>query len=127
MPPADGDKGGEAAGDLLAAASEWPCPGCGGKLANPDEWGCASCQRKYPPALLKAASDYFDYAVQLSTGERIFFCHARLHGDWVTLLDVNTDSTPARPWEVTLGIPAPRGLDVRLDAIIWAADAPWGS
>ena len=34
---------------------------------------CESCRYLYPPALLKAAGDYFDYALRLSTGEIIRF------------------------------------------------------
>jgi hypothetical protein len=50
-----------------------------------DEVVCDSCQRLYPPSLLKAAADYFDYVLRLSSGEIIRFCSAEINGDYVTL------------------------------------------
>ncbi len=113
--------GEEAAGDLLAAS----CPGCGFPYNSDSGFGCRDCLRKYGPALIKAAVDYFDYAVKLRTGETLFFHTAELHGDWVLLLDENESAE--QTWEQTIGVRSPRGLCVHLDAIVWASDAPWGS
>lgn len=108
------------------------CCGCGTTLGmfDPDSFGvgvawpidCPDCRRKYPPSLLKAASDYFDYALQLRTGEIIRFSQAAIHGEFVTLeLQDNHEQPNALPY------PFPRGVDVRISDIVWCADAPEGS
>jgi hypothetical protein len=111
-----------AAGDMPAAV----CLACGGPVDGDREWACQPCGRRYPAALVKAAGDHFDYVARLSTGETVFFHSATLRGDWVTL---HRDSTGGLgpTWEQTFGVPCPRGMDVRVDAIVWVADAPWGS
>jgi hypothetical protein len=86
---------------------------------------CRPCRLRYPPALLKATCDYFDYALRLRTGETIFFCSATIQGDFVHLtLDGSIcqhQGEPAPPY------PFERGVDVRAADIVWCADAPFGS
>jgi hypothetical protein len=82
---------------------------------------CKTCQRRYPPSLIKASLDEYDYACRLVTGEIIRFTSAAIHGDYVTL-GVNTEEQE-RPLPFTFD----RGIDVRIKDIVWCADAPNGS
>lgn len=75
-----------------------------------------------PPSLLKATQDYFDYALKLTTGEVIRFAQAKIHGDYVTL-----EPLFGEPFKFHRDYHCPRGVDVRLDQIVWCADAPEGS
>ncbi len=91
---------------------------------------CNACDQRYPPSLIKAASDPFDYACRLVTGEVIRFDHATIHGDYVTLecgsfFDAFADNDT--PKAQRLPYPCPRGVDVRVADIVWCADAPQGS
>ena len=81
---------------------------------------------RYPPSLRKATEDTFDYALRLTTGEIIRFQYAELHGDYVTLHA--GDGPDGKGFESSaLRHPCPRGIDVRVDQIVWCADAPEGS
>lgn len=92
---------------------------------HPDqEWVvCRACAQGIPAALQKAAVDYFDYALGLETGEVIFFHQATVNGRWVHL-DVG-DAASINGCDNRF--PFERGVDVRLDRIVWVADAPFGS
>ena len=88
----------------------------------------------WPPALVKAVDDPFDYAIGLKDGTVIFFEYAISCGgnhEWVTLRFQRIhDGTPAyqRSFNKTHGIGGnDRGLQVRVSEIVWAADAPYGS
>jgi hypothetical protein len=90
---------------------------------------CPNCRRFYPPSLLKASEDFFDYALRLSSGEIICFRTAKIHGDYVTLYvddpicdyQCFSDKNPDLPFGFA------RGIDVRLSEIVWCADTPQGS
>jgi hypothetical protein len=82
---------------------------------------CNACNPLYPRSLLKATCDEFDYALRLSSGEIIRFRSAEIHGDYVRLSDVEKGDEQPLPFIFD------RGIDVRLSAIIWCADAPNGS
>jgi hypothetical protein len=70
-------------------------------------------------ALAKACTDHFSYALKLSTGEHIFFDFAKpLAPDWVHLVGARI-SYNASPYD--------RGMDVRISAIVWVVDAPFGT
>jgi len=91
---------------------------------------CIDCRRRYPASLLKAVSDNpFDYACKLATGETVRFSGALIRGDWVELSGVDGPNCSAdKDYGVEgLRFPCPRGVDVRIDHIIWCADAPEGS
>jgi hypothetical protein len=85
---------------------------------------CAPCRLKYPPSLLKATYDYFDYALQLRTGEVFYFASATIYGDFVSLELIDD---PTREREPRRRYPFERGIDVRASDIVWCADAPYGS
>jgi len=86
---------------------------------------CNSCAKRFPDSLLKATVDPFEYAMKLRTGETILFSEAALNGRWVTLtLHPANHSLAVRAGQPIL---APRGLEVRLDDIVWCCDAPFGS
>lgn len=73
----------------------------------------------YPPALKKACGDSFEYAIVLRDGTRIVFTEARaIDETWVHIAGVTSS-----PYAHILD----RGLDLRVDSILWAADAPNGS
>jgi hypothetical protein len=83
---------------------------------------CRACRHKYPPSLLKAVIDDFGSALKLRTGEVIRFVRADPKGDYVTL---HTDS---EHWGDDFSHPlpylCPRGVDVRVEDIVWCVDAP---
>lgn len=93
----------------------------------------------YPPSLVKACCDPFDYALGLRDGRVIEFYTAFAHGDWVTLVGQEewhtwTDAEGNRKSQATgdtpvAGLPyaCPRGVDIRVADIVWCADAPNGS
>lgn len=69
------------------------------------------------PVLTKALHDPFFYAVGLRSGETIHFERAERTGNFLILHEHDAD----------LPFPCPRGVQVRIDDIAWAADAPEGS
>jgi hypothetical protein len=91
------------------------------------------CERhatRYPPSLIKAACDPYDYALRIVTGEVVYFYACTLHEDWVHIEALDGDlrrSLHAEIKEADLSIKAERGLDIRLEHIVWCADAPFGS
>lgn len=107
---------------------ETHCCACEAPIICPDDVAysgpaCTYCERRYPNALLKACFDQpFDYALRLRTGETWRFSGARIRGMFVTL---TFDRLQRAGLESTF--PFPRGVDVRVDDILWVADAPEGS
>ena len=103
------------------------CDRCGINVGS-HAWGfCQPCIDKYSFALLKSTVDPFDYAMRLSSGEIIYYDECSINGDWVSIRrpiqkgpDVNSVQGPKLP-------PFERGVDIRLDDIVWVADAPYGS
>jgi hypothetical protein len=80
------------------------------------------------PALAKACLDDFDYALRLKSGEVIRFTSAEWHGNgWLTLNGIDPAEDFRPPHRQDLPFPADRGVDVRLDDILWVMDAPCGS
>jgi hypothetical protein len=83
----------------------------------------------YPPALVKACEDPFDYALKLRTGELWYFNEATpINREWVSINTVEAfgHSDEASRLE-TKRPPFDRGVDVRVSDIVWVADAPHGS
>jgi hypothetical protein len=88
----------------------------------------------WPPALIKAVDDPFDYALRLKDGSLIFFEYAVPCGknnEWVSLhfQDMHYGS---KVWGMSFNHNfniggKDRGLEVRVSEIVWAADAPYGS
>lgn len=77
------------------------------------------------PALEKACSDSFDYALKLRTGEVIRFEYARIiDRDWVHLTLMSREDQPTG---FQVPYPADRGMDIRISDIVWVMDAPLGS
>jgi hypothetical protein len=101
------------------------CPACGvNRVQQSFEQSdsvCYPCQKRYPASLLKASVDPFDYALKLITGEVVRFESASINGDYVHLEGVRSDDSGGLPYGFA------RGVDVRVDAIAWCADAPEGS
>jgi hypothetical protein len=88
---------------------------------------CPSCIMKYPPAILKAMGDPFIYAIGLRDGTVLFIeCVTEIHGDWITVRLSEETSEHVERMRRTFP-PCPRGLNIRLSDIVWAADAPYGS
>jgi len=79
----------------------------------------------WPPALVKACTDSFSYALGLRTGQTIWFESAAVaNSEWVTLFLVEDWLTETKNQGVPL---CPRGIDVRMADIMWVADAPDGT
>ena len=88
----------------------------------------------WPPALIKAVNDPFDYALRLKDGSLIFFEYAIPCGknnEWASLYfqDIHSWSEVWRgSFNHTFAVGGyARGLEVRVSEIVWAADAPFGS
>lgn len=109
------------------------CMQCGEPTTTEAAWGnwCDWCLAKYGHHLLKSTIDEFEYAIRLVSGDLIYYNQATIAGDWVTIeaenivprkgfLSVSEAPPTANP-------PLERGLQIRLDAIAWVADAPFGS
>lgn len=69
----------------------------------------------WPPALVKAGIDPYDYAIGLRSGAVICFREAEITDTlgWVHLCDVRS---------LTAAPATERGMDVRLVEIVWVAD-----
>ena len=85
----------------------------------------------WPPALVKAVADPFDYACALRSGLVVFFAWAHpCKRGWVHLAGIKGQSGPgvkvATAW-TSDSFTFERGIDVRLVDIVWVADAPYGS
>jgi hypothetical protein len=107
------------------------CTICGSDEAVDEVSGCQKCVARYGWVLVKAAYDEFDYAVGLLTGEVVRFSSAEINGRWITLKGQAESNGGPPPWydmPVTgLKYPCMRGVCIKLDSILWAADAPQGS
>jgi hypothetical protein len=81
------------------------------------------------PALTKACTDPFDYLVVLRNGMRIRFHSAEYTNGsaWITLIPRGYPGAEFEEVQDILGHRCPRGIDVRLADIMFAADAPDGS
>ena len=94
---------------------------------------CPVCLDCYPPALIKATCDPFDYAVKVRDIGVLEFEHASIHGEWATIYPHG--GTFNRPFHdqryghelQSLPYNMDRGLEIRVNDIIWIADAPNGS
>jgi hypothetical protein len=86
------------------------------RLEQLQQWG-------WPPSLIKASEDEFEYAAFVEGIGVIWFSSVTpLNANWVHLKFENIEEKePGRPFAFD------RGVDVRLDAIKWVADAPNGS
>ncbi len=85
---------------------------------------CRPCALTVPPSLLKAAIDNpFDYALGLRSGHVLRFKGCQFHGAWVTIMLGEGVRSEPLGTHYTFD----RGVDVRLDEIVWCADAPQGS
>ena len=86
--------------------------------------------RGVPLLLIKATSQALSYALGLKDGTVFAFTEASIHGQWVTLKGVRSHSVPAirRGKERSESYCVfDKGVEVRLEAIVWVADSPWGS
>lgn len=89
---------------------------------------CTECSRIYPPSLIKACFDEFDYALGLKDGRILRISHAKVYGDWVRVWGqeyVGDEHCFEKDKEFPFS--CPRGLDIKFDDIVWFADAPDGS
>ena len=79
----------------------------------------------WPPALIKAREDNWDYAMGLMDGSVLLFSQATPHagGQWVHLEEIRPRSGPIAAVEINWD----RGMDIRLAEIAWVSDAPFGS
>lgn len=83
----------------------------------------------WPPALVKATSDHFCYALGLRSGDIIEFTDAKvISNDWVHL-----ETMAGSDFEAYLQFGQSRlsgqsvfgrGIDVRVSEIVWVADSP---
>lgn len=88
---------------------------------------CIACQERYPAALIKATWDHFDYALGLRNGMVLRFEQARIAGAWLHLRGVSEWTSGENNLRVQTGYSFDRGIDIRLDDVLWVADAPQGS
>lgn len=90
---------------------------------------CDECQRRYPASLLKAHVDHFDYALGLRTGEVVLFSDCDINGDWVHVVYHEPYYINDRDLSAFKSLPfgSHRGIDLRINDIVWCCDAPYGS
>lgn len=106
-------------------------------INDPKEFIHAKCKysRTYPPSLMKAVWDPYIYAVRLTTGEFFCFEQAEYVDDvWVRLKGAVLESSfsdvcgPHYDGKNTAGNYAygdfSRGVEVRVEHIVWCIDAP---
>ncbi len=93
---------------------------------GPEGLACPACIERYPPSLLKACCDEFEYACKLTSGEIVYFTRATISGEYCTLGGLDA-SKQLSYTDQKLPHSFPRGLDVRVSGILWCADAPNGS
>jgi hypothetical protein len=89
---------------------------------------CRTCLHRYPASLLKSVIDPFMYALKLRTGEVVYFQECRIDGAYahLTLQELYMGNLiPDGVETVVHG--GERGIDVRVDDIVWCVDAPFGS
>lgn len=105
------------------------CPVCKeGLLAttsNDHHYACPACEQRYPDALLKAVRDPFDYALRLVTGEVVRFHQADIKRGWAWLQGSAYEGSDGGVQG--LKHPCDRGVWVRIEHVVWVADAPEGS
>lgn len=79
-------------------------------------------RRFLPPALIKATEDEVSYAIGLHDGSVVEFKSAELVGDigWVRLCDTTAMHGPIAGQSFSFE----RGVEVAIDAVVWAPDAP---
>lgn len=121
--------------ELMATLTDTTCPRCGDSYTkeSDEDFGqlvCGECRPLFPLSLLKATADPFDYALRLRTGEEIRFSTAEIHGDYVTIGGM-VEKDGERPLDAEQNPKLQhrfyRGLDIRVQDIVWCADAPDGS
>lgn len=86
---------------------------------------CQRCNERYPDSLLKAHIDPFAYALKLRTGEIVMFDECRIDGNYAHL--TLTPDSWRTSTERTVEYGYHRGIDVRIEDIVWCVDAPFGS
>lgn len=79
----------------------------------------------WPPSLVKAVGDNWDYAMGLMDGSTLLFSQVSPHasGEWLHLDDPRPQTGPL----ASLTISWERGMDIRLTQVAWVSDAPFGS
>lgn len=76
-------------------------------------------EAKWPEALIKATTDEFNYAMSLKNGDLIQFRSAEF-------LNISTVKITI-PRKNIYNFELSRGLEVKLDQIVWVSDAPTGA
>lgn len=89
----------------------------------------AAMDARWPPSLVKAIDDEFDYGLQLRNGAIIYFTRAEyVSDDWVRVFPLDEVEDAGRtPFDRPPLQYSRRGVEVRVSAIEWVADAPGGS
>src|SRR5438552_17299966 len=101
-----------------------------GKEQHAKESAIEMADRGVPLVLIKAMSQASSYALGLKDGTVFAFTEASIHRQWVSLKGVRSHTVPPlrRGKERSEAYCVfDKGVEVRLDAIVWVADSPWGS
>ena len=110
---------------MVTEIVEGKCVGCRKLMVrlSVDEWCiCDSCESKYPPSLLKACGDPFEYALRTSWGATIAFSEAFVHGEWVHLKLTMGADYDLIGYEYKWPLGMERGVDIRVADIVWCCD-----
>jgi hypothetical protein len=82
----------------------------------------------WPDALIKATEDQFGYMARLRTGEVVAFEGATYISDeWVRLENHHYVFKVSSETHLPKSPNFDRGIEVRVDNIMWVADGPYGS
>lgn len=76
-------------------------------------------ESKWPEALIKATTDEFNYAMSLRNGDLIQFRSAEFLNPSTVKVII--------PRKNIYNFELPRGLEIKLDQIVWVSDAPTGA
>lgn len=105
----------------------WCKAGCE-RYAREDSAYCDPCERRYPASLLKATVDQFDYLLRVRTGEVLRFASAVIFGDYVLLENGGGVPSFHEQGAILVGVDrfaeCARGIEVRVDDIVWCCDGP---
>ena len=79
----------------------------------------------WPDALIKSTYDHYSYAVRLKSGATIYFSEAAVGRSvhWAILDPGDQGGYPEPSNKKIDGCLCPRGLEVRVSEIVWAADS----
>lgn len=86
-------------------------------------WLCDKCYLRVPSFVRKATDDVWPCRIGLRNGQMIEFHTCSIDGEFLHV-EIDDDYGPNQQSFVTkMGLDAARGVDIRIDEIVWATEA----